>query len=244
MKRRHPRTTESTSLIALLLCCSVVGTAAWADEEPQERQAYFDRTQTYYLHVPRDYDHRRAWPLFIAVHGGMASGAGDFKIWAQYADAEGFILLAPNFTGEFYRLESGSGRRLERLVEELNSIYWIDRHKVLLSGFSWGGQFAYRFAMAHPEFAHTVAIFNSGNFSIPTRRPSGLARPRFYLAVGMEEQVYAQQAPGFVDMLKRYDYQADLYLARGVGHSIPSRAVVDVLNLFRTMKAEGASRER
>ncbi len=82
--------------IGLLVACLWLGGFELGAEEPLLQSAKFDRSQTYYLHVPANYTADQAWPLFIAVHGGMASGLGDFKLWRQYADQEGFILLAPN----------------------------------------------------------------------------------------------------------------------------------------------------
>jgi len=187
--------------------------------------------------VPAGYHADRAWPLFIAIHGGMASGIGEFTLWRQYADQEGFLLLAPNFSGRYHLFEGGSDRNLVKLVEEVSVDYRVDRERILLSGFAWGGEFAYSFAMAYPGLAHTVAVFNAGGFSRPVRADREAAHPRFYLAVGAAEPQYPQDNQALADLLRRNGYQVELHVARGVGHSIPSAAIIDVLRLFREMTA-------
>lgn len=229
--------------IGLLVLTSVLGssTAGWADTEPVERHARFRYSQTYYLHVPTGYTSGRAWPLFICVHGAMASGKGDFLIWKQYADAEGFILLSPNFDGlsdQYHLLEGGVDRILLALIDEVSEEHRVDRAKILLSGFSRGGQFAYRFAMRYPDRVHTVVVLNAGD--LPTPAPAmGGRRPRFYLAAGSEEAVYPQQLPSLAERLRRAGYPAEVYIAHGIGHSIPPRAIVDVVELFRAMRDAG-----
>lgn len=211
--------------------------AAPAMTEPALHSARFNPSQTYYLEVPGRYTGEQAWPLFIVIHGGMASGLGDFKLWRPYAEQEGFILLAPNMTGQYHLLEGGSDRALIHLVEELSQTYHIDRSKVLLTGFSWGGQFVYRFAMEYPAFAHTVAILNAADFP-PPLPARGVIRPRFYLAVGAEEHVAPAHNGTLAAALRQAGYPVELLVARGVGHSIPSQAVVEILARVRAMKAE------
>ncbi|MDP3723249.1 MAG: dienelactone hydrolase family protein [Candidatus Omnitrophota bacterium] len=212
--------------------------AASATTEPVLYTARFNPSQTYYLEVPGGETGERSWPLVIVIHGGMASGLGDFKLWRPYAVQEGFILLAPNMRGQYHLLEGGSDRVLVRLVEELSQTYRIDRSKVLLAGFSWGGQFAYRFAMKYPAFAHTVAILNAAQFP-PSPPARGMIYPRFYLAVGAEERVALAHNGTLAAALRRAGYPVELLVARGVGHSIPSQAIVEILARIRAMQGVG-----
>jgi predicted esterase len=164
----------------------------------------------------------------------MASGEGDFNMWKPYADTEGFVLIAPNLTGEFYTLQNERDRMLKKLVDEVAATYRIDRGKILLAGFSWGGQFAYRMAMRHPEFAHTVAVFSGANFPPPSPREA--VHPTFYLSVGSEETTALQHNEELAQALKRLGYPVTLHVDRGRGHSMSPQAIVDVLKLVRTMK--------
>ena len=106
--------------------------AAVAEDEPQERAARFKPARTYYLHVPAGYAYgrRERLPLFVAVHDGMASGRGEFRLWQPYADEEEFALLTPNFSEGYQTLDAGSDHELLKLVEEVSAEYRIDRQKI------------------------------------------------------------------------------------------------------------------
>ena len=234
MTRFGPVGNKLFAALVLMLAAS----SGWAEEEPSLHHARFNPEQTYYLHVPAQYTGQEVWPLFIVVHGGQSRGKGDFKLWKPYADQEGFILLAPNFSGEDHQFASDSERILVKLMEEIWEDYRVDPQKILLSGFSSGGAFSYRFAMAYPALVHTVAIFNAGDFPNPALAQEAARRPRFYLAVGSEEALYAQQSREFSVRLQQAGYEAQTFVARGVGHSIPSKSIIDVLELFRAMNAE------
>ncbi len=223
--------------IALLAALSAADPVL-ADEAAPEaflQHAAFDSDQEYFLYVPPAEACGSACPLFIFVHGGMSSGSGDFTMWKMYADREGFILLAPHFKGRYDQMAQGEDERLLKIVDEVESRHSIDRRRVLLSGFSYGGRFAYRFSMAHPDFAHTVAVLNSGDFPPPDK--ASVANPsRYYLCVGSEEGVYPQQLRSEAELLKAAGYAVITYNAKGTGHSIPTASVTHVLRLLRSMK--------
>lgn len=230
-----------------------VASGGWAEDQPPAeppaeqsplRQAQYDPQQTYYLHVPRACAGARPCPVVVVLHGALASGQGDFNLWKPYAVDEGFVLIAPNFSidenfpgrpGQFPKKED---QIVFRLVNELSKEIRLDRQKIMLIGFSNGAKFVYAFVMTHRGFAHSAVLFNTGNLEPP--EPATVpGRPRLYLAVGGEEKEYAQQAPGFVEALKQAGYSAQLLIATGVGHSIPSRSIGDVVRMIRSMKAGG-----
>ncbi len=229
-RRRLPTWVVAASLILAR------SSAGWSSIDTTLQNARFRPSQTYYLYVPEAYSALKPdrWPLLIAVHGRMASGRGEFQLWKQYADREGFVLVAPNFIGKFNEFEGGSDRTLVKIVEEVSQDYRIDRDRVLLSGFSWGAEFAYRFAMSYPSLVSAAALLNPGTLPAPERAQPG-RRPRFYIAVGGNEPS-AAKAAGWAAALRQAGYQVELVVASGVGHSIPSRAIVDVLRLLREMK--------
>ena len=98
-------------IVGVSLFCAVSGVGA-DDEEPAALHTLPDSRQTYYLHIPQGYTSDRKWPLFVFIHGESSSGLGTFNMWRPYADQEGFILLAPNFTGEDDRFLNAEDRTL------------------------------------------------------------------------------------------------------------------------------------
>jgi poly(3-hydroxybutyrate) depolymerase len=216
--------------------------AVAAEEEPQERAARFKPARTYYLHVPASYELGRGdrLPLFVAVHAGMTSGRGEFRLWQPYADEEQFVLLTPNFSEGYQTLEAGSDLELLKLVEEVSAEYRIDRRKILLVGVGEGGEFAYRFAMRYPHFAHTVVLIHPGELPEPARAHRGEA-PRFFLVLRSADEASRAQGELLAQQLRGTGYVVHATSAAAGGATIPSDAVLDVVRLVRAMKiAHGA----
>jgi predicted esterase len=223
-------------LLLLLPRSSGAGlSAALAEEEPQELHAKSDASQTYYVHVPKAYTSEKKWPLVIMVHGTYASGIGIFNMWRSYAEEKEFLLLAPNFKGEFEAAASQSDKRLLQLIDEVDRAYGVDRDKILLGGFSRGGLFALKFAFAYPALVHTVVAFSAAPYTPSVPKDVGSTRTRFYLTAGSQEPDVAERARQLTQTLRLKGCRADLYIARGIGHSTSARAFVDVLNLIRDM---------
>jgi predicted esterase len=227
------RVWATAALIAML----VQARASAEDAGPEAflRRARFDPAQEYYLYVPGADACPEECPLFIFAHGTYSTGSGDFVMWKNYADKEGFILIAPHFEGSFNLLEKGEDRQLLRIVDEVDQEHPVDHSRVLLCGFSRGGMFAYRIAMQHPSFAHTVILFGAGDFAPPVRA-SGSRPARFYLASGSEDPFFPGQQESHFRALREAGYKVNAYEAKGVGHSIPTLSVTHVLGLFRAMK--------
>ncbi len=51
------------------------------------------------LYVPESYTPDRAWPLVVALHGGMGHGRGFLWSWLRDARSFGAILVAPTSAG-------------------------------------------------------------------------------------------------------------------------------------------------
>jgi predicted esterase len=191
--------------------------------------------------VPAAYTPTKSWPLFIVVHGTYASGTGIFKMWKQYADKEGYLLLAPNFQGEYDRfpdgkLEPGTDRQLIKLIDELDEEYAIDRKRILLGGFSRGGAYTVHFVFKHPEMIHTAVVFNGApNFSTPKlMKPTSTT---FYLTAGSTEAEVVKIATQLAEFLKKKGVDVQLDIAEGYGHTTSPRAITETLRLFREMAA-------
>ena len=97
------------------------------------------------LYVPEYYDAARAWPLIMALHGGSGNGADFLWAWLREARSRGAILIAPTALGRTWSLmgpdrdSPNLGVIVERVAERWN----VDRDRMLLTGMSDGGTFAY-----------------------------------------------------------------------------------------------------
>jgi len=133
--------------------------------------------RTYYIALPAGYNPDTTyWPL-VVVHGGGGNAAENPKARALRlrADSEGLpaIVIQPQFTIEDKQVSRfpslGESDFLLAVMEQVRSEFKV-HPKMLLNGYSMGGQFTHRFALAHPEVVQACAPFASGTWSTPDGR--------------------------------------------------------------------------
>lgn len=130
--------------------------------------------QKYYLYIPKSAAERA--PLLVAVHGISRNARQQAQLLASMAERYGVIVLAPLFGArqfpDYQRLgRLGRGPRadlaLDRIVGEVLNLTGADSRRLYLFGYSGGGQFAHRYAMAHPERVAGVVIGAAGWYTLP-----------------------------------------------------------------------------
>lgn len=139
--------------------------------------------QHYYLYVPRSAcAHAR---VLVSVHGISRNALEHTRRFAPLAENYGVILVAPLFEeGPFpdYQRLGIKGRRadhaLGRILVEVAQLSGASTERFYLFGYSGGGQFAHRYAMAHPERVAGLAVGAAGWYTFPDplqRFPYGTA---------------------------------------------------------------------
>jgi pimeloyl-ACP methyl ester carboxylesterase len=140
-------------------------------------------------------------PLLVAVHGFTRNAAEQAELFAPLCDAAGFALVAPLFEAaqfpNYQRL--GLRRRradhaLDSLVGELRVSFELLFGRVSLFGFSGGGQFVHRYALAHPKRVASAAVAAPGWFTFPTheqRYPLGLGGTRRKLGLRLRAERFS-----------------------------------------------------
>jgi poly(3-hydroxybutyrate) depolymerase len=126
--------------------------------------------QVFYLYVPkRMITQGEPARILVSVHGYNGRKADEkgrkhvkrsAERWSSLAEKRGWVILAPQFNekrfqNDYQRLNLSGLRADERLIEILSmlhkSVAGLKTDKVLLFGFSGGGQFVHRFAAFHPK---------------------------------------------------------------------------------------------
>ena len=97
------------------------------------------------LYVPEYYDAARAWPLIMALHGGSGNGADFLWAWLREARSRGAILIGPTALGRTWSLmgPDRDSRNLDAIVGRVARRWNVDSGRMLLTGMSDGGTFAY-----------------------------------------------------------------------------------------------------
>jgi pimeloyl-ACP methyl ester carboxylesterase len=127
-------------------------------------------------------------PVVACIHGIRRNVQEHFQAFAPLAQQAGWLLVVPLFAADafpdYQRLgRPGKGGRADlRLIELISRLYErfeLPEGPIHLFGHSGGGQFAHRFAMAHPGRVARYAVSAPGWYTFPVESldyPYGLAR--------------------------------------------------------------------
>lgn len=113
------------------------------------------------VYVPEDYDGAEPVPLVMALHGGSGHGRSFLWTWLREARTRGLILVSPTATGSTWSLMEPEvdSQHLERVLELVRSRWNVDGERLLLTGMSDGGTFAYVSGLqASSPFTHLAPI--------------------------------------------------------------------------------------
>ena len=135
------RVTSYNDAIAAL-SLGAVKNITWTNDGFQE-----DGTIT----LPPSYDSQKTYPLVLVIHGGPNSASiTSFNAMNQLLAARGYIVFNPNYRGSdnlgakyWYAIVkdsgAGPGRDVMAGIEAVEKAYRIDRSRIAVSGWSYGG---------------------------------------------------------------------------------------------------------
>lgn len=128
----------------------------------------------YYLYAPDGAN--RSASIFVTVHGWSRNVLEHANGFLPYSRAYGVVLVAPLFERDTYPQFQRLGRSLRKgradhtldaIISEVGAETGARTRPLFLFGFSGGGQFVHRFAMAYPERVSRVALGAPGWFTFP-----------------------------------------------------------------------------
>lgn len=132
----------------------------------------FDQRFSYCAYVPQDYDEDgdKEYPLAVIVHGTERAMLAYRDGFADFAEENGVIVLAPLFAANICFPGDLSSYKMLRhedlhydavmldMIEEMRERYRIRGDRVMMYGFSGGGHFTHRFMYLHPERLMAASI--------------------------------------------------------------------------------------
>lgn len=143
-----------------------------------------DQRFSYCAYVPSGHDPAgaEALPVIVLVHGSLRDAAGLRDAFAAFAEAHRCLVLAPLFpcgigdpedTHNYKRI-LWQGIRYDLIlldmIAQAASRYRLRTDRVLMHGFSGGGQFVHRFFYLHPQRLAGVSIGAPGTVTLPDAR--------------------------------------------------------------------------
>ena len=147
-------------------------------------------SRRYYLYLPglcsRNNSESPALSnLLVTCHGISRNARTHVVAFQNFAERFNTAVLAPLFDDNFYPDYQRLGRKnlghrsdlaLNDMLEDVEEHLGFSE-KILMFGFSGGGQFVHRYAMAYPEKLKAYALAAAGWYTFPDRRkkfPHGL----------------------------------------------------------------------
>jgi predicted esterase len=133
------------------------GIKAYSGRDLKVRQAPHDdspgKGSRYYLQLPPEYHHQRAYPVLLVLHSADGSAKEMLRRWRDLAAHHGYILAAPEWSAgssEYQYTEEEHARVLD-VLRDLRRRFQVDSDRVFLFGFEEGGNMAYDLGLAHPD---------------------------------------------------------------------------------------------
>jgi len=193
------------------------------------RLSHSDGTlQFYTVSLPPHWDSRKAYPLYVQLHGRgpdipLANVSSTFQPpkenEAKNAD---LIAIVPWLRGNGeWRNENGSEPDIWEAIEDVKSFARVDPDRWYLSGHSWGGDDAWSIVQRTPDLWAAVGIM-AGN---PVGAPYALgllpnaSNVPFYLWVGDADKERKSSFDNFRTSLTAVGNPPKVVVAEGVGHN-------------------------
>jgi predicted esterase len=132
----------------------------------------------YAVHLPSAATARQPLTVLVALHGMGGNGTDFSRKLIEHADRRGWLLVAPTIKYRDWRNPEEVRRdgaeylpALKGVLDDLSNQTGLTLHeRVLLYGFSRGGQAAHRFAFMYPEASRGVAALSSGTYTLPKKQ--------------------------------------------------------------------------
>jgi pimeloyl-ACP methyl ester carboxylesterase len=182
----------------------------------------------FHLTLPTHAATRGPLQVLVAIHGQNGNGVAFGASVMDTAAKNGWILVAPTFR---YRNNVNPDSvladdlsllpRLKQYLDDLPSKTGLPiRPKVLLYGFSRGGQIAHRFAELYPQRTLAVALFAAGTYTLPVSTldvggtattldlPFGIADLRTYTGAPFDAAAF-RAVPFFIGVGGADDHAGD-----------------------------------
>lgn len=113
----------------------------------------------------------------VVVHGGGGNGRSywlsDGIQVAMEEHGLDAIIVSPSFSNTDYQASRfpvlGEGAFLKLVIDDVRSEFKF-HEKILLTGYSRGGQFTHRFAFQNPDLVKACAPFSAGTWTTPNGR--------------------------------------------------------------------------
>jgi phospholipase/carboxylesterase len=192
-----------------------------------------DPARDAFLHVPANLGPERSAPLVVAFHGAGGEGRQMLDILTGLAEAEEFLLLAPDSRGATWDVildDYGEDVAfIDKALARVFAEHAVDPTHLAAAGFSDGASYALSLGLSNGGLFTHVLAFSPG-FMAPARTEDS---PRFFVSHGLRDTVLPidRTSRRIVPRLEAAGYEV-AYREFPDGHTVPPEIARDALAWF------------
>jgi poly(3-hydroxybutyrate) depolymerase len=112
----------------------------------------------YAIFIPSTYDRVHALPAILLVHGGGGNGPDFLKLWQDFGEKNGIILVAPTLPLGA-ALEAQVPQLFPLLMDTVKKSWLVDPRRVYVFGYSAGGYSPYDAALLDSTYFAAAGVF-------------------------------------------------------------------------------------
>lgn len=128
-----------------------------------------------FIYIPASADTTQPAQILVTMHGMGDNGQNFCQSMIPIAERNGWIIVSPTFKYHDYKNADSTLQDDLTFLPKLTTILdnvparvgLATRNKVLLFGFSRGGQAVHRFATLYPERVAAAAVISAGSYTLP-----------------------------------------------------------------------------
>jgi predicted esterase len=157
--------TESASIDELVQIIRTLPPSAAEKKLPEGGAPYKTEGVTYFVQLPPEYRHGRAYPVLIVLHNAGEKPTDMLKRFADAAAENGYILLAPewqNGSNSKYTYSEAEHAGVLSALRDLRRRFNTDEDRVFLTGLGEGGAMAFDIGLGHPSLFAGILPMGSG----------------------------------------------------------------------------------
>lgn len=207
----------------------------------QKRKLKVDPKWTYFSYIPSTYSPQKKYSLLLAFHGDGGTGEFFSKNFADFAEKNDYIILAPNFSwggmspenGDMYEDgdEDGDNNESNQFEKEMRKFFSIEAGTYIVT-FSGGGIES----ITYTKEMNARAINSSGIFLHPSFIDTIDPNCPILLTSGDQDERSNGALIYYEQFLVRNYKKAELFIVPKTGHSLSKKAIDKICSFFTEVK--------
>lgn len=189
----------------------------------------------YTLYVPENYTPSRSWPVVVALHGGGGNDHDFIWLYLKQAKSKGYLVLVPKSMDVTWTFSDS--QVVLAALQEVTSMYNVDRGAIFITGVSDGGTFTYEFGLSNPEVFAALASVAGGFIPWPWHDFAHARKLPVYILHGAQDKIIPVEfARSAREVLGKYGYPLVYRELDDWAHAWPFSRMGEIFGFFEDVR--------